>query len=64
MTPEQQKSFQTLREGLTYHDSFGAVSDDKQVYVCSSNTLYEFASKDNALRLGDLRNILAAYEAM
>ena len=57
MTPTQK-----LKDALASHDSFGAVPDDKQIYVCYRDTLYEFAYEGGALKLGDLRDILRELE--
>lgn len=65
MSPHEKASIRRLREGLAFHDKFEAVSNDQQIYVEQDNCLYEFAVEDSegeALRLGDLRTILALPE--
>lgn len=67
MTPEQEEAILALREGLAFHDYYGAVSDDAQIYVSpSGDVLYEFSSNesDRVLRLGHLRDLLTLFKGV
>ncbi len=60
LTEEQVQALQRLREGLAFHDSFGAIPDDSAVYL-DGGSLYELpygkGKNSRQLSLGDLRDL-------
>jgi len=64
ITTTQLKAVQKLKNGIAFHDSFGAVPDDCGVMIEGPDSFYELADefKDGRLQLGHLRDILSFFQ--